>query len=91
MRTHLWITGRVQGVYYRATTQTMAHQLGVMGWVRNLRDGRVEAVFEGEALAVAKLVQWCGSGPPNARVDEIESVDEVPQGECEFRVLPTTE
>ncbi len=70
-RVRLLIAGRVQGVWFRATAQELAHQLGLGGWIRNLRDGRVEAVFEGEEAAVIKVIEWCRIGPIRARVDEV--------------------
>jgi acylphosphatase len=71
-RAHLFIDGRVQGVFYRAFTREIAHGLGLDGWVRNLRDGRVEALFEGEKGAIQKAIQVCYSGPPGAKVSGIE-------------------
>jgi acylphosphatase len=71
-RVHLVISGRVQGVAFRAYTEDEARRLGVKGWVRNLPDGRVEAEAEGERAAVEALVAWCQRGPPAARVDEVE-------------------
>jgi acylphosphatase len=70
-RIHATLNGRVQGVFFRAETRAAARRRGVCGWVRNMSDGRVEAVFEGRAQDVAQLVQWCRDGPPNARVDDI--------------------
>jgi len=70
-RSGIIVSGIVQGVNYRRFTQMQARQLGVYGWVRNLADGRVEGCFEGEATAVAALVEWCRSGPPAGRVDEL--------------------
>lgn len=72
IRTHVFISGRVQGVYYRATTQEKAGERGVDGWVRNLDDGRVEAVFEGDRKSVEAMVEWCHTGSPRARVDDVE-------------------
>jgi acylphosphatase len=72
VRAHVWISGRVQMVYYRGTTQQMASARGLAGWVRNLPDGRVEAVFEGPRAAVQALVDWCHEGPPSARVEAVE-------------------
>lgn len=71
-RAHLFIDGRVQGVFYRAFTRELAHNLGLDGWVRNLRDGRVEALFEGEKDAIQRAIQACYSGLPGARVTNIE-------------------
>jgi acylphosphatase len=64
----------------------MARELGLAGWVRNAHDGRVEAVFEGPAAAVDRMVAWCRTGPPLASVQEISVRDEVPTGEDRFRI-----
>ena len=80
VRKRLVIHGRVQGVFYRASTQEKAREIGVAGWVRNRPDGTVEAVVEGSPDAVTRLVEWCRKGPPHARVDEIDIRDETPQG-----------
>jgi acylphosphatase len=72
VRAHVYISGRVQGVFFRDSTRHLARQHGVAGWVRNLPDGRVEAVFEGEKDAVQRLVDWCHQGPPGARVDRVD-------------------
>lgn len=71
-RAHLFIDGRVQGVFYRAFTREVALALGLRGWVRNLRDGRVEAVFEGEEGNIRKAIARCSTGPPGARVSNID-------------------
>ena len=71
-RVNLLITGRVQGVFFRASTQKQAEKLGVNGFVRNLPDGRVEVVAEGEPTAVEKLVAWCHQGPRGARIDKVD-------------------
>lgn len=71
LRLRLRITGRVQGVWYRGATDAEARRLGVVGWVRNLPDGSVEALIEGEPTAVRALVAWCRTGPPGARVTDV--------------------
>ncbi len=75
-RLHLWVSGRVQGVFYRANAVQVAKQLGLTGWVRNLPDGRVEIVAEGEAESLQKLLSWCRLGPPAAQVDSLEVKEE---------------
>jgi acylphosphatase len=72
-RAHVFVSGRVQGVYYRATTREQARDRDVDGWVRNLDDGRVEAVFEGPAEDVEAMVEWCHEGSDRARVDDVEA------------------
>lgn len=66
------VSGRVQGVFYRASTRDRARELGVSGWVRNLADGSVQFVAQGDTEAVAALVDWARRGPPGARVDELD-------------------
>jgi acylphosphatase len=68
---HLHISGRVQGVWYREAMRLEAERLGVTGWVRNCRDGSVEAVVQGEESALAAIVAWARQGPPAARVDDV--------------------
>ncbi|MDD5242065.1 MAG: acylphosphatase [Sulfuricella sp.] len=68
----LKIFGRVQGVYFRESMSQQARQFGVTGWVRNNRDGTVEAVVQGTATAVAAIIEWAGIGPELARVDRVE-------------------
>ena len=72
-RVHLLVSGMVQGVSFRYFTVEEARRLGLAGWVRNLADGRVEALAEGDRRAVEALVAWCRRGPPSARVDEVEA------------------
>ncbi len=87
-RAHVLISGKVQGVFYRVNTKRMADKLGVKGWIRNLPDGRVEAVFEGDEEAVKRLISWCWIGPPGAKVTNIEVEWEEYLGEYEgFKVL----
>lgn len=71
VRAHVTVRGRVQGVYFRDSTREEALAAKVNGWVRNLADGSVEAVFEGEREAVERLISWCKKGPPAARVTEV--------------------
>lgn len=68
---HVHISGTVQGVGYRYSTVNKAKQLGLKGWVRNLHDGRVEAIFEGDRAIVEKMINWCYDGPPAAKVKDI--------------------
>lgn len=76
-RVHVHISGRVQGVFFRAETQRTAKSFNLTGWVRNIADSRVEAVLEGEDENVDKMLKWCHIGPPAARVEEI-TVNEEP-------------
>ena len=80
VRAHVFVEGRVQGVNFRAYTRDRARQSRVEGWVKNLSDGRVEAVFEGSRSAVQNLVSWCYSGPTSARVDRVQVQWEQPTG-----------
>ncbi|MEQ1506275.1 MAG: acylphosphatase, partial [Myxococcota bacterium] len=80
-RAHVWIAGRVQGVSFRAGTAREARRLGVAGWVRNLPDGRVEAVFEGPRARVDAALAWCATGTPEARVDQVTTVWESAVGD----------
>ncbi len=80
-RARCFISGRVQGVNFRYYTRQQAERLGLRGWVRNLFDGRVEAVFEGEEEAVKRMIAWCRHGPPAARVDEVDVHWEEPKGD----------
>lgn len=69
---HVFVEGKVQGVYFRDTTRKRAEEQGVEGWVRNLSDGRVEAVFQGDRDDVEAMIDLCREGPPRARVDGVE-------------------
>lgn len=85
-RARVVVSGRVQGVFFRVTCAERARELGLGGSVRNLPDGSVEAVFEGQEDAVDAMVGWCRTGPPLARVDRVEVVPEEPVGDVGFRV-----
>lgn len=82
-RAHLLIKGRVQGVFYRAFARDIAVQRGLRGWVRNLSDGSVEALFEGNRDEIEGAVAQCHSGPPGARVDTIDVAWEDYQGDVQ--------
>ncbi len=71
-RAHVFVSGRVQGVFFRATTRKEAEKRGVKGWVKNLRDGRVEAVFEGEEEKVEEMIDFCHRGSSAAKVKDVE-------------------
>ena len=90
LQARLTITGRVQGVGYRDWTMTTARHLGLSGWVRNRRDGSVEALIVGEEGAVGRMIDACRRGPPMAQVDEVDieplDLDVLPDG---FTLLPT--
>ena len=75
------VSGKVQGVFFRQALRAEATLNGVGGWVRNLGDGRVEAVVEGDAGAVSRIAEWCRHGPAGARVSGLSVEDEVPTGE----------
>ena len=85
-RARVFVTGRVQGVFYRANTRDAARNRGVDGWVRNLDDGRVEAVFEGAETDVEAMVEWCQTGSPAANVDEVTVEYGDPEGEDGFEI-----
>lgn len=85
-RVHVRATGRVQGVFYRATCVERARALGLVGWVRNTLDGDVEAEFEGADDAVDAIVGWCREGPPHAVVEALEVEERDVLGERAFRV-----
>ena len=87
-RVHVKISGRVQGVFFRARTRTQAESLGLTGWVRNLPDGRVEALFEGDDYDVNSMLSWCRKGPSMARVTDVEISEEPYQGDLKgFRIV----
>lgn len=87
VRAHVFVSGRVQGVFFRSETRREARRYNVTGWVRNLLDGRVEAVFEGEKKSVEKMIEFCKSGPSGARVARTEVVWATYTGEFgDFRI-----
>jgi len=86
IRYRVLISGRVQGVAYRDSCRRMAEQHGVNGWVRNLPDGSVEAVFEGAPEAVGRLVDWSRRGPRFADVADVRVQAEEPEGISEFQI-----
>jgi acylphosphatase len=85
-RTRVVVQGRVQGVFFRDSVRRRAREAGVAGWIRNRDDGAVEAVFEGDAAAVAALVDYCRTGPPGAQVESVQADQEEPAGEHGFAV-----
>ena len=86
VRVHLFVEGRVQGVWFRNTAYQQAEVRGVSGWARNLPDGRVEVVYEGPREAVDELVIWTHRGPDRALVTRVETYDETPKGERGFSI-----
>ena len=86
IRAHVLITGRVQGVGYRFSTREQAEDLSVNGWVRNLPDGRVEAVFEGIEAVVQEMIKWCHIGPRGAWVKDVAVEYEAPEGLQKFEI-----
>lgn len=85
-RAHLFISGRVQGVTFRASTRRRAKKMDLNGWVKNLKDGRVEAVFEGPEGKIKEMVDWCHRGPRAARVENVEVEWEKPREMGSFEI-----
>jgi acylphosphatase len=84
----IFVKGKVQGVFFRQALKVMAKKKNVSGWVKNLKDGRVEALFEGDDLDVSSIVEWCHAGSANARVEDIKIKNEKFTGEfSKFEVL----
>ncbi|NWG01759.1 MAG: acylphosphatase [Syntrophaceae bacterium] len=83
VRARVIVEGRVQGVFFRHHTYEMAFRLGIKGWVKNRRDGRVEAVFEGDQERVDQMIQWCHQGPSEAQVTKVYVTSEIFTGEFE--------
>lgn len=84
VRAHIFVSGFVQGVNFRWYTIERARVRGLGGWVRNLPDGRLEAVFEGDEESVRSMVDWCHTGPRMAQVSQVEVAWEEPEGLAEF-------
>lgn len=86
-RAHLIVSGHVQGVYYRSNSAETGLKLGLTGWSKNLPNGTVEIVAEGDKERIEELIKWCRKGPPSARVEGVDIRWEAPTGEFEaFRV-----
>ena len=81
MKFRVLISGKVQGVFFRAQTQKKALALGLKGWVRNNRDGQVEAVFAGSKEAVEEMIKWCWQGTPGSKVTSVTSVTSIKSDE----------
>ena len=82
-RARVYVSGKVQGVFFREETREQAEQLGLAGWVRNLSDGRVEALFEGPSERVREMVGWCREGPSHAEVEDVDTEFEASEGDLE--------
>jgi acylphosphatase len=92
VRAHVYVSGRVQGVGFRYSTYHAAQRLGLGGWVRNLEDGRVEAVFEGDEPTVQRMLGWCRQGPTGAFVENLDVTwDQTTDPLSEFRIEPSAE
>jgi acylphosphatase len=88
VRAHIFVSGHVQGVFFREKTRRVAEELGIFGWVKNLSDGRVEAIFEGEKDKVEKMISWAGKGPPFSKVSSLDVGWEDYKGEFKgFKII----
>jgi acylphosphatase len=85
-RAHVWVSGRVQGVFFRQQTSEQARTLGVSGWVLNAPDGRVEAAFEGPEDAVEAMVRWCREGTEWSEIERVDVEREEPEGLDGFEI-----
>jgi acylphosphatase len=86
-RAHVYVSGDVQGVFFRDSTRQKAEQLGLSGWVKNLPDGRVEALFEGPSERIGEMVRWCEQGPSHAAVEHVDvEFDAAQEGLSGFEV-----
>lgn len=87
-RFHIYVSGIVQGVFFRANTFKKAKELGIFGWVRNLADGRVEILIEGQCSKIKEFIEWAKKGTPPARVEKIEIIEEEYKNEFDdFNIL----
>lgn len=77
-RAHVYISGDIQGVFFRDSTRQKANELDLNGWVKNMPDGRVEALFEGTSNAVREMLDWCKEGPTQATVEDVDAEYEQP-------------
>ncbi len=82
-RARVYVSGQVQGVFFRDSTRQRAEELGLAGWVRNLPDGRVEALFDGPSERVREMVRWCKEGPSHAEVEDVDTEFEESAGDLE--------
>lgn len=82
-RAHVYISGNVQGVFFRDSTRRKAEELGIAGWVKNTPEGRVEAVFEGPSSVVQEMIEWCKEGSSPATVEEVDTEREEPAEDLE--------
>ena len=87
MRLHVIFSGKVQGVYFRYNTQKKAIQIGLSGWVKNLINGNVEAVFEGEENKIKEIIEYCKNGQSYAKVKSIDAIKEKEQGLNNFEII----
>lgn len=88
VRAHVFVSGRVQGVFFRDHTRKKAEELAITGWVANKPDGRVEAIFEGTKENVEKMLDWAKQGPDSANVDKLDIINEDYQGGFpDFKIL----
>lgn len=85
MKVHVLISGRVQGVFFRAWTREKAEELGLAGWVKNLDDGRVEAFFAGSKEKVEGMIKWCWKGPVGAKVERIDIIKKTMDNEKKYK------
>lgn len=86
-RVHVFISGTVQGVFFRAFINNKAHELGLKGWVKNTNDGKVEATFEGNEEKITEMLEFCNNGPSGAKVEGVEYNEEPLKKETRFEIL----